>query len=265
MFIRSLAIVLEVLLITILDYKMASHYYSLDVLYCLPVIQTARFNTFQSLRRSDSQILTAIAVLCALAWSMAEAAISWPGFPLSAFVMNVVTRAVTFTVIGRVVTKLWRDKEYTLKDELTGLATRSEFIKRFETSQANSSQTREPYSLLFFNIDHFRMLNDAQGHLVGDDALKVMADTMRENSRSVDFASRIDGDEFALLLPRTDKQACDQLAQRIARAAETKFEQRGWDIGVSYGHVTEVGKSRNVDELLKAADTQMKLNKQSKD
>lgn len=265
MFLRSLLIILEVLFITVLDYKMATHYYSLDVLYCLPVIQTARFNTFQSLRRSDSQVLTGISVFCALAWSAAEAAISWPNFPLSAFIMNVVTRAVTFTVVGRVVTKLWRDKEGSYKDELTGLATRAEFIQKFESKQAKHGQAHEPYSLLFLNIDHFRMLNDTQGHVVGDEALKVLADTIRENSRSVDFASRIDGDEFALLLPRTDKQACEQLALRITQAAEAKFEQHGWDIGLSFGHVTELGKNRSVDELLRAADTQMKLNKQNKD
>ena len=174
---RFFLIVIEVIFITVLDYKMAEHYYSLDVLYCLPVIQVARFNAFQSLRRSDSQILTIIAVLCAFAWSFAEAAILWPNFPLGAFLMNVVTRAVTFTIIGRVITKIWKDKEHSHKDDLTGLANRSEFIKKFEAKQIKSEQTHEPYSLLFINIDHFRMLNDKQGHQVGDEALKVLADT----------------------------------------------------------------------------------------
>lgn len=265
MYSRFFLIVIEVVFITVLDYEMAEHYYSLDVLYCLPVIQVARFNAFQSLRRSDSQVLTIIAVLCALAWSLAEAAILWPNFPLGAFLMNVVTRAVTFTVIGRVITKIWKDKEHSHKDDLTGLANRSEFIKKFEAQQIKSEQSREPYSLLFINIDHFRMLNDKQGHKIGDEALKILASTLQENSRNADFASRLGGDEFVLLLPQTDKQTCEMLGTRISRSAEKKFGQHDWGIALSFGHVTEIGKGRSVDELLRVADENMKLNKQSKE
>lgn len=265
MYPRLFLIVIEIILITILDYKMASHFYSLDVLYCLPVIQVARFNAFQSLRRSDSQVLTIIAILCALAWSFAEAAILWPNFPLGAFLMNVVTRAVTFTVIGRVITKIWKDKAYSHKDELTGLANRSEFIKKLDAQQTKSERLHEPYSLLFFNIDHFRMLNDKLGHEIGDAALKVLANILQENSRNVDFASRLGGDEFVLLLPQTDRQTCEMLGARITRSAEKKFSQHDWGIALSFGHVTEIGKSRGVDELLRVADENMKSNKQSKE
>jgi diguanylate cyclase (GGDEF)-like protein len=265
MYSRFFIIVAEVVFITFLDYKMAAHYYSLDVLYCLPVIQVARFNAFQSLRRSDSQILTVIAVLCALAWSSAEAAITWPNFPVSAFLMNVITRAVTFTIIGRVVAKMWKDKEYSQKDPLTGLANRTEFLKKFEEKQTKSARVHEPYSLLFINIDHFRVFNDTQGYLVGDEALKVLANTLRENSRSVDLVARLGSDEFAVLFPGTDKQTCELLGSRIFRAAERKFSQRSWGIALSFGHVTEIGKGRSVDELLHAADAHMKMNKQSKE
>ena len=265
MYLRFLLIAVEVIFITILDYKMASHFYSLDVLYCLPVIQTARFHAFQSLRRSDSQVLTIVAVMCALAWSAAEAAVLWPNFPLGAFLMNVVTRAVTFTIIGRVITKIWKDKEHSHKDDLTGLPNRTEFLKKFEAKQLKSERTHEPYSLLFINIDHFRMLNDKLGHEVGDEALKVLASTLLENSRNIDLPARIGGDEFVLLYPQTDKQTCELLGSRIVRAAERKFSQHNWVIALSFGHVTEIGKGRSVDELLRAADENMKLNKQSKE
>mgnify|MGYP001597587879 CR=1 FL=1 len=265
MILRLFLIVVEVALITFLDYKMAAHFYSLDVLYCLPVIQVARFNAFQSLRRSDSQMLTVVAVLCALAWSIAEAAIVWPNFPVTAFLMNVITRAVTFTVIGRVVGKLWQTKTIAHKDELAGLVNRSGFIGKFEAQQSKSERLHEPYSLLFINIDHFRMLNDKQGHEVGDQALKALASTLLENSRNIDLAARIGGDEFVLLYPHTDKQTCELLGARIARAAERKFSQQEWGIALSFGHVTEIGKGRSVDELLRVAEANMKLNKQGKE
>ncbi len=264
MYLRFFLIVLEVLLITILDYKMAANYYSLDVLYCLPVIQTARISALQTLRRSDSQTITIVAIFCAFAWSFAEAAVTWPNFPISAFLMNAFTRGVTFTVIGRVVTKLWKDKEYSRKDGLTGLANRLELINRFEAKQLQSERSGIPYSLLYINIDHFRELNDKQGHQIGDEALKTLAGTLRENSRNIDTASRMGSDEFVLLLPETDQQSCEQLGARITLAAEKNFIQSGWGITLSFGHITEVGKKRSVDELLRAATANMHLNRKNK-
>lgn len=264
MFIRTLLIAIEVIFITVLNYYVASSYYSLDVLYCLPVIQTARFSALQVNRISDSQTLPIVAILCATAWSLAEAAVTWPNFPISAFLMNVVTRGVTFMVIGRVITKLWKEQEYARKDWLTGLPDRLEFIKWFEAKQLKSAQTGKSYSLLFFNIDKFKSLNDKHGHQSGDEALKILAGILLENSRGGDIASRIGGDEFALFLPDTDESYCERLGIRIANATENKFRQKEWDHSLSYGHVSETGTKRSVDELLRAASEKMYLSKRSR-
>ncbi len=264
MFFRTLLIFVEVLFITILNYYMAESYYSLDVLYCLPVIQTARFGALQVQNTTDSQTLTIVAIFCAIAWSLAEAAVTWPNFPVSAFLMNVVTRGVTFLVIGRVVAKLWKEKEYSRKDWLTGLDDWSEFIKWFEDIQNKSERSGNQYSLLFFNIDRFRSLNDKHGHQSGDNCLKILADILRENSRGGDIASRLGGDEFVLLLPDTDEQSCHLLGVRITLDTEKKFSQNGWDHTLSFGHVTGVGKQRGVEQLLREASEKMYLNKQSK-
>jgi diguanylate cyclase (GGDEF)-like protein len=243
---------------------MASSYYSLDVLYCLPVIQTAHFKALQSQRSSDTYLLSAIAIFCALAWSLAEAAVTWPDFPVSAFLMNVITRAVTFTVIGRVITKLWKEKENSRKDVLTGLVNRVEFIKWFEDKQLESQQSQKHYSLIFFNIDNFRALNDKLGHQVGDEALQTLATTLLENSRGNDGSSRIGSDEFVLLLTEADEQICAVLADRIFHATEKKFKHSGWNISLSYGHVTDIGNNRSVHELLRVAGEKMYLNKKNK-
>ena len=264
MFIRVFLIFLEVLIITVLNYYMAPSYYSLDVLYCLPVIQTASFSALQVQRSSDTQVLSIVAIFCALAWSGAEAAVTWPNFPLSAFLMNVFTRGVTFLVIGRVITKLWKDKQYTRKDWLTGLANRVELIDWVEANQMKSERSGKAYSLLVINIDCFRALNNKLGHHVGDEALVVLANTLLENSRSNDVAARIGGDEFALLITDSNDQHCSLLGERIVHAAESKFLDKGWDISLSHGHVTEIGRNRNVDSLLRAAGEIMYLVKKSK-
>ena len=261
MLLRIFLIVLEVVFITVLNYYMASSYYSLDVLYCLPVIQTAHFKALQSQRSTDTQLLYAIAIFCALAWSLAEATVVWPDFPVSAFLMNVITRAVTFMVIGRVITKLWKEKENLRKDVLTGLANRVEFVKWFEDRQLESQRSQKPYSLLFFNIDNFRALNDKHGHHVGDKTLQALAATLLENSRSNDGTSRIGSDEFVLLLTEADEQICLILADRIHRAAEDIFKHNNWDISLSYGHVTDMGNARSVHELIRLAGEKMYLNR----
>jgi len=252
-----LLVVAEVLLITFLDYELAGTYYSLDVLYCLPVIQAARLGAIRALRRSDTLAPDLVGILSAVAWSLVEAAITFPAFPLDALALNIFTRSVTFTVIGRVVTKLWREREYARIDVLTRLANRLELFERFEIEQLRSERSGSPYSVLFIDIDQFKTLNDTRGHHIGDDALRKLADILRKNSRKVDTVSRIGGDEFVLLLPETDEQSCEMLVSRIKLASEKDFKDRGWPISLSIGHVTDVGKERNVDEILRDVDEKM--------
>lgn len=257
-------VITEILLIAWLGYEVAGTHYALDVFYCLPVIQAARLGAIHALRASDTQLPVAIAIVVALVWSMAEAAIIWPHFPLSAFVLNVFTRSVTFTVIGRVVAKLWKEREYARKDELTSLANRVEFFDRFEVEQLRSERSGNPYSLLFIDIDNFKMLNDNQGHHVGDAALKMLADILRENSRRVDTVSRFGGDEFVVLFPETNERSCEMLVGRIDLAANQEFQKQGWPISLSIGKITETGGNLSVDEILIEADARMYAAKKEK-
>lgn len=258
-------VIAEIVLIAYLEYQEAQEYISLDVLYCLPVIQAARLGAIQALRRSDSLAPTIIAILVAIVWSMVEAAIIWPNYPLKALALNVFTRSVTFTVIARVVTKLWQEREFGRRDMLTSLSNRAEFFERFEIEQLRSERTRQPYSLLFIDINQFKMLNDDHGHHVGDAALKTLAEILQDNSRRVDTISRFGGDEFVLLFPDTNEQECEVLAHRIDHAAEQAFQEQGWKISLSIGHVTETGKELSTDEILRKADSKMYSAKRSRD
>ncbi len=254
---RFILVIGEILLIAYLDYVKATDYVSLDVFYCLPVVQAARLGAIHAMRRTDSQAPIVIAIVAAVAWSIAEAAIIWPAFPLNAFALNVFTRSVTFTVVGRVVAKLWKEREHGRKDVLTNLANRSEFFEKFEIEQLRSERSGNPYSLLYIDIDNFKMLNDTQGHHVGDEALKMLSDILRQNSRRVDTVSRFGGDEFVLLVPETDKPSCEMVVSRINLATENAFQNHGWPISLSIGRVTETGKKRSADEILREADAKM--------
>lgn len=252
-----LLIVAEVLLITFLNYELTDTYYSLDVLYCLPVIQAARLSAIRALRRSDTLLPDLIGGFSAIVWSLAEAAISFTTFPVNALVLNIFTRSVTFTVIGRVVVKLWREREYARKDMLTGLANRLELFERFDRERLRSERSGNPYSVLFIDIDQFKLLNDTHGHHVGDDALQKLANLLRGNSRKVDTVARIGGDEFALLFPETDEQSCEMLVNRIKLESDKMFQNMDWQISLSIGHVTTSGNKKSVNEILREADEKM--------
>ncbi|MCK9380149.1 MAG: GGDEF domain-containing protein [Sulfuritalea sp.] len=262
---RILLIAVEVFLIGVLSHAAGKYlpgemvrYISLDVLYCLPIIQTARMAAIHhAVRHSDTHSSTFAGIAVALAWSATEAAVIWPDFPLNAFLLNTFTRSVVFTVLGRVVLKLWRESEFAHKDMLTGLANRLELLERLEAEQVRSERSGSPYSLLYIDIDQFKSLNDNHGHHVGDEALKIMADILRESSRKVDIAARIGGDEFVLLLPDTDKPSCDVLIERIDDLSKQAFEGRSWQISVSIGQATKVGKTQKVDWVIQLADENM--------
>ena len=253
MFWKLVLVVAEIVIITLVDYAIVGSYYSLDVLYCLPVLQAARLGAIHAMRKSDTLIPTYIAVFTGIVWSLAEAMIM-PNFPMSAFLLNAFSRSVTFTVIARIVTKLWIEREYGLRDILTNLDNRAEFLKRFEIEQLRSVRSSKSYSVMFIDIDQFKDLNDKFGHSTGDEALKNVADVLRKNSRKIDILARVGGDEFALLLPETDQIGCDLIQQRIKIDADTEFQNQGWPISLSIGCVSETGGKRSIQKILHDAD-----------
>lgn len=85
-------------------------------------------------------------------------------------------------------------------------------------------------------------------------ALKLI---LRESSRQVDIAARVGGDEFVLLLPDTDTQSCDVLIKRIEDLSKQAFEERSWQLSVSIGQATKIGKTQKVDWMIQMAGANM--------
>src|SRR5665647_755274 len=264
-------IVAEVFIISLLNYAVVSlfpiefsRYISLDVLFCLPVIETAHLTSIRANRRYDTNTPIFVGITLALIWSATEVAISWPYFPMIVFALNTFTRSVIFTVIGRVLIKLWREREYARKDMLTGLANRVELLDRMEIEQGHSERSGRRYTVLFIDIDHFKALNDTHGHQVGDEALKMLASILRNSSRKVDVIARLGGDEFVLLLPDTDEQSCEVMIKRIEAATKQAFGEQFWQISISIGKSTKIGKTKDVDWVIRLADENMYETKKAK-
>jgi len=153
--------------------------------------------------------------------------------------------------------KLWREREYARKDMLTGLANRVELLERLEAEQYRSERSGRPYSLLFIDIDDFKAMNDNYGHQAGDEALKILAYILKISSRKIDVAARLGGDEFVLLLLDTDERTCEIMIKRIETSTKQAFEGRSWPISISIGHTTNIGKTQEVDWVIRLADENM--------
>jgi len=116
------------------------------------------------------------------------------------------------------------------------------------------------------DIDHFKQVNDIYSHAVGDQVLRALAETCRANLREVDLLGRYGGEEFAILLPETDVQGAEQVAERLRHeiASAPVMTRRGpITVTVSLGVTGALNGSSELAVLLDRADTAMYAAKQA--
>ncbi len=106
-------------------------------------------------------------------------------------------------------------------DALTGLPNRRTFDRRLNAEFKRARRFAEPISVLLIDADHFKQVNDRYGHTVGDEVLRGLAATLRENlPREYDVIARIGGEEFATILPHTSRDDAALVAERLRAAVE---------------------------------------------
>jgi diguanylate cyclase (GGDEF)-like protein len=142
-------------------------------------------------------------------------------------------------------------------DPLTRLPNRSSFeAKMLDEFTRIERYDSEPFSLIFFDIDHFKSVNDNYGHLVGDQILKSISTQCKELLRSSDMLARWGGEEFVIILPLVDLAGAVQVAEKMrVLIAEYIFEQVG-HISCSFG-VSQYQKGDSPNSLLHRTDTAM--------
>lgn len=141
-------------------------------------------------------------------------------------------------------------------DEVTGVATRRALLEQAEGALRRSGAADEPLSLVIFDLDRFKSINDRFGHSVGDAVLRCFGETVRATLRQNDRVGRLGGEEFALLLPATSLADAFVIADRVRAAFEAAGKVLdGNEIGctVSAG-VATAHRDSTVQSLLIAAD-----------
>ena len=116
-------------------------------------------------------------------------------------------------------------RDLSTHDELTGLANRRLLTQRFDREILRAGRYDQAISVISIDVDHFKKLNDRCGHAAGDRGLINVAKVVEANVRRLDTVARIGGEEFVVLLPRTEKAAAKDTAEKIRKAIEeTAFE-----------------------------------------
>ncbi|HYH19539.1 MAG TPA: diguanylate cyclase [Azospirillum sp.] len=143
-------------------------------------------------------------------------------------------------------------------DPLTGLANRREFLAAAGHELARVRRYDRPATVMMFDIDHFKRINDTHGHAAGDEALRHVAAVCRERLRETDVVGRLGGEEFGVLLPETDVPAACEVAERL-RAALAGAEIPRPDGGVlrltaSIGIAACIAGDASIEQALSRAD-----------
>ena len=139
-------------------------------------------------------------------------------------------------------------------DDLTGLLNHRAFQDRLQEEFARASRHARPLSLVMFDLDGFKLVNDLHGHEAGNRVLQVVGRSLQQHGRMGDIAARIGGDEFAVIAPEADATEALQLASRLRTVATNALRALELPLTISAG-VTDIRDAATVHDLFHLADS----------
>ena len=190
---------------------------------------------------------------------------------LAALAFTVTTLAAITLPIGWVGARAWRDVhrrrvlelryasayQQARTDSLTGLANRTGFDEARREAHARLKEEDVPFALAFIDIDHFKRLNDALGHDIGDEALRRVGETLSGCVRQSDAVGRLGGDEFAVLMPGVTGATMHRRFDPIKLDLDAMATRNGWPIGFSIGVVAYETATPRARDAVNLADRMM--------
>lgn len=141
-------------------------------------------------------------------------------------------------------------------DPLTGLPNRRLFNDRLASTLSRASENQQLFSLLYLDIDHFKLVNDTFGHATGDQLLIEVTERLQKHADERDTISRLGGDEFILLLPQTDSTKAAEFAQQVLDCFNEPFQFNGEEVFItpSIGISLYPTDGEDAETLIKNAD-----------
>ncbi|AWV07466.1 diguanylate cyclase [Lysobacter maris] len=173
-------------------------------------------------RLAATGIIAALALpMCGLLWHLGTPLALWGAYGLffgAGCAIGLTQRAAHLGASADIFMHRQRLLERLHRDSLTGTANRDGWEARAELMRRTHQRAGTPLSVVYFDLDHFKSINDRYGHARGDALLQEVSTVMRAQLRKYDLLARIGGEEFVALLPDLDAAAATGVAERIRRA-----------------------------------------------
>ncbi len=171
---------------------------------------------------------------------------------------RVLAAAATLLGISLRNAQLFREqKEHSLRDGLTGCFNRTHALEVIEVELRRAKRSRLPMSLIMFDLDHFKEINDRYGHLCGDAVLAAVGAKMRDELRGSDLKCRYGGEEFIVLLPETPLEGAKRVADTLRRSLEelpVHWKDETLNITASFGVTVAMPAEIDREALIGRAD-----------
>jgi len=239
-------------IIGFIDY-LTGYEFAFSVFYVLPIFMVTWF--------TNQRFGLVASVASAIAWLVADVATgqtySSPFIPL----WNSFIRFAFFIIITILLSSLKSSLELAHTDHLTSAINSRYFYEIVQMEINRFQRNQHPFTVAYIDIDNFKAVNDQFGHIIGDQVLITLVNSVSKVIRKSDFIARLGGDEFAVLFPETDQEAARIISSKIHNSFLEAAQQKNWSITFSVGVLVCKVAPPTTDELIRKADELMYLAK----
>ncbi|MBN2753990.1 MAG: diguanylate cyclase [Candidatus Goldbacteria bacterium] len=227
--------------------------FTFSILYIIPVMAAAWFG-----KKSYGII---ISVFAAIVWFVGDLfsgrSYSQPFIPY----INTAARIILFmafsVLVNTVRNFLVMEIRLANEDFLTKISNSRGFFKYVEMELKRLKRYKEPFTVVYFDVDNFKSVNDMYGHKAGDMLLVDIAHIIRKHIRPTDMVARLGGDEFGILLIEAGPSKAKKITGKIYRMLNDVMRKKHSFITFSFGVVTFLKPTRSVDDVIKKSDDLM--------
>ncbi|MBN1693830.1 diguanylate cyclase [candidate division WOR-3 bacterium] len=164
---------------------------------------------------------------------------------------------VVTTLLARLKTALSTERVMSRLDFLTDVMNSRSFYELAAVELERCRRYGRVFSVAYMDMDNLKAINDKFGHSKGDDVLRAIASTIKENLRKNDLVARMGGDEFVILFPETEYKAADKAVKKIQDTLKRKKSLEEFSISFSIGILTCESCPDSIDEMIELVDSLM--------
>lgn len=203
----------------------------------------------------------AASILSALTLQVAEITAAQTSSRPIVYVWNTLFRTVFYMIVTYLMAELHkarREEQLAARTDFVSGAANARYFNELLQMEINRIRRYpHPITMVYLDIDNFKMVNDLFGHPIGDEVLRSIASELKSQLRKTDIIARLGGDEFALLLPSTREPEAQVVVSKVQVHLIQVMRAKNWPVTFSMGAVTCVAPPNSAEQLISMADELM--------